>query len=363
MTYMRRALELAQRALGTTSPNPAVGAVVVRDGQVVGEGLTQPAGQDHAEVMALRQAGNQAQGATLYVTLEPCCHQGRTPPCTQAIIEARVGEVHLSVVDPNALVDGKGQKELEEAGIRVVEGEESGASQRLNEAYFKFITTGLPFVVAKFAASLDGKIATRTGDTRWITGETARREAHRLRATADALLVGVGTVLADDPQLTARDDQDVPLPRQPLRIIVDSTGSTPVTARLFQEPGHVLLVGGRVPDERAKVLDAAGAEIVLLPAEGGGVDLTALLALLGQREVISVMVEGGGTLLGGFFDHGLVDKVVAFIAPLIIGGVTATPAVGGQGSGTIAKALRLREVQTQTLGEDLMVVGYPAGVD
>ena len=363
MTYMRRALELAQHALGTTSPNPAVGAVVVRDGQVVGEGFTQPAGQDHAEILALRQAGNQAQGATLYVTLEPCCHQGRTPPCTRAIIESGVGEVHFSITDPNALVDGNGKKELEEAGITVVEGEESGASQRLNEAYFKFITTGLPFVVAKFAASLDGKIATRTGDARWITGEAARREAHRLRTTADALVVGVGTILADDPQLTARDEQDTPMPRQPLRIIVDSTGRPPVTARLFQEPGPVLLVGSRIPDERAKALREAGAEIVLLPAKGGGVDLKALLTLLGERDVVSIMVEGGGTLLGGFFDHGLVDKVVAFIAPLIIGGATATPAVGGQGSDTLAGALHLQEVRTQILGEDLMVVGYPARVD
>ena len=357
--YMHRALDLAQRALGTTSPNPAVGAVLVRDGQVVGEGFTQPAGQTHAEVVALRQAGDQARGAILYATLEPCRHYGRTPPCTQAIIEAGVSEVHVSLTDPNPLVEGKGKRELEEAGIRVVVGEGAEASQRLNEAFFKFITRGLPFVTAKFAASLDGKIATRSGDTRWITGEAARLQAHRLRATADAVIVGIGTVLADDPQLTARDEEGRSLPRQPLRVIVDSSGRIPVTARLFQEPGHVLLAGARVSQERAKDLKHGDVDLVQLPAEDGSVDLKALLVLLGQREVTSVLAEGGGTLLGSLFDQGLVDKVVAFIAPVIIGGAAATPAVGGQGSATLAEALRLRDVQTEHMGEDLMVVGYP----
>ena len=359
MDYMRRALDLAQRALGTTSPNPAVGAVLVRDGHVVGEGFTQPAGQAHAEVVALHQAGDQARGATVYVNLEPCCHYGRTPPCTRAIIQAGVSEVHFSLVDPNSPVAGRGKRDLEEAGIRVVVGEGAEASQRVNEAYFKFITTGLPFVTAKFAASLDGKIATHSGDTRWITGEVARFEAHRLRATADAVMVGIGTVLADDPQLTARDEEGRPLPRQPLRTIVDSSGRIPATARLFQEPGQVMVAGAYVPQEQAKALKHGGAEIVQLPAEDGSVDLKALLALLGQREVTSVLAEGGGTLLGSLFDQGLVDKIVAFIAPIIIGGAAATPAVGGQGSATLTQALRLRDVQTEHVGEDLMVVGYP----
>ncbi len=357
---MRRALALAQQALGTTSPNPAVGAVLVRNGQVVGEGLTQPAGQAHAEVVALRQAGELARGATLYVTLEPCCHHGRTPPCTQAIIDAQVGEVHFSTIDPNPLVAGKGREELQKAGIQVVVGDEGKAARKLNEAYFKFITTGIPFVTAKFGASLDGKIATRTGDTRWITGEAARREAHRLlRATSDAMMVGIGTVLADDPQLTARDPDGHPLPRQPLRIVVDSTGRTPASSRLLQEPGSVLVAGARIPQERAKALSLAGAQVSQFPAENGSVDLKALLAYLGQRDITSVLAEGGGTLLGSLFDHGLVDKVVAFIAPLIIGGVGATPAVGGLGSATLGEALRLQDVHTEQIGEDIMVVGYP----
>ncbi|MSQ22726.1 MAG: bifunctional diaminohydroxyphosphoribosylaminopyrimidine deaminase/5-amino-6-(5-phosphoribosylamino)uracil reductase RibD [Dehalococcoidia bacterium] len=356
---MRRALALAQQAFGTTSPNPAVGAVLVRNGQVVGEGYTQPAGQAHAEVVALRQAGDLARGATLYVTLEPCCHHGRTPPCTQAIIDSQVSEVHFSIVDPNPLVAGKGRAELEKAGIRVVVGEEAEAARKLNEAYFKFITTGIPFVTAKFAASLDGKIATRTGDTRWITGETARREAHRLRAISDAVMVGIGTVQADDPQLSARDTEGHPLHRQPMRIIVDSTGRAPASSRLLQEPGSVLVAGARIPQERAKALSLAGAQVAQFPDETGSVDLKALLAFLGQRQVTSILAEGGGALLGSLFDQGLVDKVVAFIAPLIVGGAEATPAVGGIGSATLGEALRLQDIHIEQLGDDIMVVGYP----
>ena len=359
--YMQRALRLARRALGTTSPNPAVGAVLVRGDRVVGEGFTQPTGRDHAEVVALRQAGDQAQGATLYVTLEPCRLQGRTPPCTQAILQAGVTEVHLAVFDPNPLVAGKGKRELEEGGIRVMVDDGTEASQKLNEAYFKFITTGAPFVTAKFAASLDGKIATRSGESRWITGDVARRRAHKLRAISDAVMVGIGTVLADDPQLTARNQRGRPLPRQPLRVIVDSRSRTPASAKLFLEPGPVLLAAACIPGQPGRTLKPEQAEIVQLPAEDGSVDLKALLAHLGRREVASLLVEGGGVLLGALFDRGLVDKVVAFIAPVIIGGVSATPAVGGLGSATLAEALRLHDVKVERLGEDLMVVGYPAG--
>ena len=361
MDYMKQALALARQALGTTSPNPAVGAVLVKDGLVVGEGYTQPPDQAHAEVVALKRAGDRARGAVLYVTLEPCCHQGRTAACTSAIVAAGVAEVHMAVRDPNPLVDGKGRHELEEAGIRVIVGEQEEAAGKLNEAYLKYIRTRLPFVVAKFAASLDGKIATRTGDARWITGEAARRRAHdELRATSDAVMAGVRTVVADDPQLTARDSQGRPRDRQPLRIVVDSGGRTPVTARLLQEPGKVLIAGARIPQRRARALEQAGAEVLELPAEDGSVDLRALLAALGQREVTTVLVEGGGKLLGSLFDQKLVDKVVAFLAPLIIGGAEAVPAVAGAGSGTIAEAFRLRDVTVEQVGEDLMVVGYPA---
>lgn len=359
MDGMVRALELARQALGATSPNPAVGAVVVRDGQIVGEGFTQPPGQAHAEVVALQQAGEKARGASLYVTLEPCCHYGRTPPCTNAIIQAGLHEVHLSFLDPNPLVSGAGSQQLESAGIRVVIGEAAGASRKLLETYCKFITTGLPFVTAKFAASLDGKLAARGGNSRWITGEAARREAHHLRAISDAVMVGIGTVLADDPQLTARDAQDQPLSRQPLRVVVDSQARTPPSARLLRPPGSVLVACAQAPRVRLRALRDAGAEVVKAAAGDGRVDLKALLQLLGQRGVTSVLAEGGSALLGSLFDLGLVDKVAAFIAPVIIGGAGGLPAVGGQGADSMAQALRLRNREVHPLGEDLLVIGYP----
>ena len=355
---MQRALALAHSALGTTSPNPTVGAVLVKGGQVVGEGVTQPPPGPHAEVVALRQAGERARGSTLYVTLEPCSHFGRTPPCSQALIEAGVAEVHLAVLDPNPLVAGKGQAALEEAGIPTFLGEGAEQAQQLGEAHARYITTGLPFVVAKFAMSLDGKIATATGHSQWITGEEARQHSNRLRGVYDAILVGIETVLADDPLLTYRDPSGTPHQRQPLRVVVDSTGRTPSTARLLAQPGKTLVAMARASTERKALLERAGAEVAALPGEDGRVDLRALLRLLGQREVTSVIVEGGGTLLGALFDQRLVDKVMAFVAPIIIGGGQAPTPVGGIGIRHMAEALALQRVTVERLGEDLLVIGY-----
>jgi diaminohydroxyphosphoribosylaminopyrimidine deaminase/5-amino-6-(5-phosphoribosylamino)uracil reductase len=359
LSHMRRALDLAQLALGSVSPNPPVGAVVVRDGKVVGEGFTQPAGQAHAEIVALTQAGDQAKGATMFVTLEPCRHTGRTPPCTQAIIQAGIKEVRYSITDPNPRVNGKSSLEMKQGNVNVVTGEEEEASRKLIEAYLKFTTTGLPFITVKFAASLDGKIATRESDSRWITGERARREAHRLRAASDAVMVGIGTVLTDDPLLTARDGDDQPLQRQPLRIVVDSRGRTPATARLLKAPGTVLVAGASTPKKAQSALAVMGAETIQFPHEDGTVDLKPLVAYLGQRDLTSLLVEGGSTLLGAFFDMGLVDKVVTFIASVIVGGKEAVTAVGGLGSSTLANAMRLRDVEVQQFDDDLMVTGYP----
>ena len=244
--FMGLALSLALKAVGSVSPNPPVGAVLVRDGEVVGEGYTQPPGQAHAEIVAIRQAGPRARGATLYTTLEPCNHQGRTGPCSEAIIEAGVVEVHSAVTDPNPRVKGGGLSRLSEAGIAVSTGEMAGEASRLIEAYAKHVTTGTPFVTAKFAMSLDGKIATRTGSSQWITGEEARAYAHRLRAASDAVMVGINTVLADDPRLTARDGSGAALGRQPLRVVVDSRGRIPREARMLGEPGSTLVVTGGV---------------------------------------------------------------------------------------------------------------------
>ncbi|MSQ34002.1 MAG: bifunctional diaminohydroxyphosphoribosylaminopyrimidine deaminase/5-amino-6-(5-phosphoribosylamino)uracil reductase RibD [Dehalococcoidia bacterium] len=359
---MARALELARSALGTTSPNPSVGAVIVRAGRIVGEGATRPAGQEHAEVVALKQAGEAARGATLYVNLEPCSHQGRTGPCTQAIINAGIAEVRFALADPNPLVDGKGRRQLEAAGIRVVAGEQQEEAAAVNEGFCKWITTRLPFVTAKAAVSLDGKLATRTGDSRWISGEAARAWAHRLRAASDAVLVGVGTVLADDPQLNARPAGEAAA-RQPLRVVVDSHGRTPPGARLWQEKGAVLIAAaGPLDPARRQALTAAGAQVWEgTSGPDGRVDLAALCRELGRREVTSVLVEGGSTLLGSFFDLLLVDKLHAVIAPLILGGLQAPTMVGGRGVGRIAEALRLHRMRAEALGDDILITGYPKG--
>ena len=358
MTHMARALSLARKALGSVNPNPSVGAVVVKDGRVISEGHTQPPGGPHAEVMALRQAGSNAAGATLYVTLEPCVHFGRTPPCTQAIIGAGIAEVHAAMLDPNPLVNGKGLRELDNAGIRTDVGDLANQACETVEAYTKYITSGMPFVTAKFAMSLDGKIATRTGDSRWITGEEARRYVHELRAASDAVMVGINTVLADDPRLTARDEDDSPRARQPVRIVADSRGRLPGDARLLAEPGETIVA---VADNDPLPLDRlarSGAQVIKAPAEDGSVDLAGLLRELGSREITSVLVEGGSQLLGSMFDQGLVDKVVAFIAPTVIGGRTAPSPVGGSGIATVAEAKRLNRAKVIEFAEDLAVVGY-----
>ncbi|MBI2166050.1 MAG: bifunctional diaminohydroxyphosphoribosylaminopyrimidine deaminase/5-amino-6-(5-phosphoribosylamino)uracil reductase RibD [Chloroflexi bacterium] len=359
MDFMARALEQARQALGKTSPNPAVGALVVKNGAIVGKGHTQAPGQAHAEVVALAQASVNAEGAVLYTTLEPCCHYGRTPPCTRTIVSARIAEVHIATLDPNPLVNGQGRKELEEAGIRTFVGERQAEAQELNEAYFKFVTTGQPFVTAKFAASLDGKIATASGESQWITGMEARRRANSLRGLCDGLMVGVNTVLRDDPLLTARDEDDRPLNVQPLRIVVDSRGRTPSRARLFQSPGKVLIATAVNDTALVERLLRLSAQVEAFPSEDGRVDLRALLEFLGRQHLYSILAEGGGTLLGSLLDMQLVDKVVAFIAPLIIGGQGSLTPVEGRGADRLANALRLKRVRVEHLGDDLMIVGYP----
>ncbi len=346
--------------MGTTSPNPAVGAVIVKEGIVLGEGYTLPPGQNHAEISALNEAGPKARGASLYVTLEPCCTYGRTPPCTQAIIEASIAEVHVAIRDPNPSVNGKGLAELEAAGITVYAGEEEEAAREVSEAFAKHVNTGLPFVTAKFAMSLDGKIATHTGDSKWITGVAARTYVQDIRRTSDAIAVGVNTVLRDDPQLTVRDAKGKSLERQPLRVIFDGTARTPPNARLLKEPGHTLIAVTEAPVERTHSLKDAGAEVLQLPTSNGrNIDPRALFKELGNRGLLSILVEGGGTLLGSLFDDHLVDKIAAFIAPVIIGGQNAPSAVGGNGVANMTESLRLQRVRAEQLGEDLLVIGYP----
>jgi diaminohydroxyphosphoribosylaminopyrimidine deaminase/5-amino-6-(5-phosphoribosylamino)uracil reductase len=364
MDYMEQAIALARLAMGQVSPNPAVGAVIVNKGITVGQGFTQPPGSWHAEIMALQQAQEKARGGVLYVTLEPCCHYGRTPPCTRAVVASGIKEVHLATIDPNPVVAGKGKAELERNGIKTQVGEHETQAKEIIEAYSKYITTGMPFVIAKFAVSLDGKIATRTGDSKWITGEEARRVAHNLRYTADAVMAGVNTIIADDPQLTIRcgGGKGGAMKKQPLRIIVDGRGRTPPSARIFKEIGKTLLTTGRgLPENTLKSLSATGAEIMEFPGQDNSVDLTALFKNLGGRGVTSVLVEGGGILLGSLFDAGLVDKVIAFIAPVVIGGAEAKTAVAGGGAARILDARRLERVTSEKIGDDIMVSGYISG--
>ncbi len=359
LDYMARALELGYRALGATSPNPSVGAVVVRDGSVAGEGCTQPPGGAHAEVVALREAGAAARGATLYCTLEPCSHHGRTPPCTAAIIAAGIAEVRYALRDPDPNVDGAGRRQLEAAGIAVAVGEGDAEARRLHEGYLHQRRTGRPLVIAKFAASLDGKIAASSGDSRWVSGPQTLEWAHSVRPRLDAIIVGVSTVLVDDPLLTARPGGSAEGAHQPLRVVVDSRGRTPAAAKVLTGGSPVLLATTRQSDAAWRsAMTALGAQVEVLPESGGHVDLHALIALLAGRGALQVLVEGGGTLLGSFFDLRLVDKVTAVVAPMIIGGATTATAVAGRGATRMADALRLRDVEVTRLGDDVLVTGY-----
>jgi diaminohydroxyphosphoribosylaminopyrimidine deaminase/5-amino-6-(5-phosphoribosylamino)uracil reductase len=353
--WMARALALAGRGLGLTSPNPAVGAVLVRDGEVVGEGAHLRAGGPHAEAMALAEAGERARGATCYVTLEPCAHHGRTPPCTEALIAAGVAEVVAACRDPHPLVDGRGIERLRAAGVRVRLGVGETQARALNRAFFGAVGRGRPHVTLKAAMTLDGKIAAWDGTSRWITGDPARLEAHRLRFVADAILVGVGTVLRDDPQLTVR-LPDV-APKEPLRVVADSRLRTPPDARILAagDPSRTLIACVEpAPPAAAARLRGRGARVLELPAEGGRVDLRALLLALRGLDVIAVLAEGGTELAWGLVDAGLVDRIAFFLAPRLLGGRTAPGPVGGPGR-ALKDALSLTEVTWRLVGDDLLV--------
>lgn len=357
--FMRRVLDLARRGAGWTRPNPLVGAVVVRDGVVVGEGHHAVCGGPHAEAVALLEAGDRARGADLYLNLEPCVDfpRKRTPPCVDAILRAGVRRVIVATADPNPCVNGRGLHRLREAGVEIVQGVLAEEAQRLNEVFFHWIRARTPFVVLKLALSLDGKIATRTGRSRWITGPESRRAVHSLRARYGAILVGVGTVLADDPSLTVREAEGP----QPVRIVLDSDGRIPLGAKVLS-PGAKTVVAttDRMPPGVAAELRDRGAEVWRLPDDRGRVDLRALLRRLGE-ETDSLLVEGGSEVAWSFLSQGLVHKIAFFYAPRILGGRAAVPAVGGEGVGDPSRALRVRDLAIERVGEDFLVTGYPEG--
>lgn len=356
--WMQRALKLARQAEGYTSPNPIVGSVVVRDGQLVGEGYHQRAGMPHAEIEALHAAGDAAQGATLYVTLEPCNHHGRTPPCTEAIIAAGIAHVVYAVADPNPPASGGAQR-LREAGLQVTADICADEAADLNRFFLYHVRTHLPYVIAKYAMSLDGKIATHTGHSQWITGKAARQHGHQLRHAVDAILVGSGTAIADNPRLTTRLSVDDP--QHPLRIVLDSKGKVPLESHLFSPdlPGQTLVATtDAMSSKHEKQLAAYGVEVLRLPENGWKqVDIDALLHVLGQRGIQSILIEGGSTVLSAFFDGDQVNEVWAFIAPVIIGGEDAPSPIGGFGAATMQQALRLADRQIELLGDDVLIRG------
>ena len=358
-THMKLALRLAARGAGWVSPNPMVGAVVVKEGRVVGRGYHRRAGAPHAEVEALRSAGEAARGADLYVTLEPCNHQGKTPPCTQAILAAGVRRVIIAARDPNPQVTGGGAEFLASQGVDITMGVLETEARRLNEAWLHYINTGRPWVMAKAACSLDGKIATVGGESQWLTGEAARAVGHRLRHRVDAIVVGVGTVLADDPQLTTRRPRGPG--KDPIRVVLDSRLRLPLTSRLLHLDSAAptwVATTSQAPPETIRSLEAKGAQVLVLPAEAGRVSLSALLKELGTRQVQSLLVEGGAETLGTFFDQRLVNQFYFFYAPKILGGQQAPGMVGGQGIIHLGQAHIARDLSIRRIGGDLLVSGY-----
>ncbi len=353
--WMKHALELAERGRGHAEPNPLVGAVIVRDGQLIGDGWHQKYGQAHAEINALAAAGPNARGATLYVTLEPCCHHGKTPPCTDAVLAAGITRVVAAMPDPFPLVSGKGADQLRAAGVIVEVGVCEAEARRLNAPYLTLLQKGRPYLHAKWAMTLDGKIATWSRDSKWISGEASRRVVHDIRGRMDAILVGVGTVLADDPRLTARG----PYARLPARIVLDTHGHIPLESQLVatarQVPTFVFTTAA-MPQAKREGLVASGCGVEVV---GGSPrpDPVAVLQRLGQWRFTNLLVEGGAGILGSFLDAGVIDEVHVFIAPILIGGESALSPIGGSGVEKIAEALRVKNVEVECFGGDLYLHG------
>ena len=360
--HMRRAIELAKR--GNTAPNPMVGAVLVKADKTIAEGFHSHAGGPHAEVVALRKAGKKAKGADLYVNLEPCCHQGRTPPCTDAIIKSGVSKVYIGMKDPNKLVNGKGIRRLKAAGIKISVGLLKEDCEKLNEGFVKFMKTGLPFVTMKTAISLDGKIATRTGNSQWISGTESRNFVHELRNQNSAILIGTNTILKDNPQLTCRLKKMGG--RHPTRIILDRENKIPLKAKVFSNSKKqrvIYVSGSKISLKRKKTLVEKNIEIINGKTNKSGFDLKHLMKHLVKKDLTSVLIEGGGEINNSALKAGIVDKIYIFISPILIGGKQAPGLIGGLGVSKIVKALSLKNMKVTEMGEDLMVEAEPCSAE
>ena len=357
--YMKQAVELAGRGMGFVNPNPLVGAVIVKDDQIIGRGWHEYFGGPHAEVNAIKDANGNAGNATIYVTLEPCSNYGKTPPCSLEIIRNKFSRVVVGCIDPNPLVAGRGIEMIRNAGIEVQSGILENEVKELNEVFFKFISTQMPFVVMKTAMSLDGKITTKTGDSKWISGEESRKRVHELRNQYSGIMVGINTVIKDDPLLNVRDINGNT--KNPIRIIVDSKARTPLKAKIINSPEiapTIIAVTDQAPDEKLSQLKEKKVQVIVCSEQNNRVDLRFLMQELAKQNIDSILLEGGGTLNFEAIQQGIVDKVIVFIAPKIIGGVEAITPVEGRGISRLTNAVELENLKTIQSGQDIMIEGY-----
>lgn len=355
--WMRRVLRLAEKGRGRTSPNPMVGAILVKDDKLVAEGYHAKAGEAHAEIIALQRAREEARGAILYLNLEPCAHYGKTPPCAPQVVEAGVKRVVIGMEDPNPLVKGKGIEILRSAGLDVEIGILEKECRRLNETFCKYISEKVPFIILKAAATWDGKIATRNGDSKWISGERSRRFVHKLRKQVDGVLVGIGTVLKDDPLLTAR----IRGWRDPYRIVLDSRLKISEEARVIGTPPSKAIIATTIlaPRDKIERLEKRGVQILIVDSKEGRINLKTCLSKLGEIGMASLLVEGGSQINGSFLDEGLIDKLLLFLSPKLIGDHQALGIFGGRGVSNLQEAIVLKEMKTKRIGDDVLLEGYP----
>lgn len=355
--YMKRAINLARKGVGKTSTNPLVGAVIVKNGKIIGEGYHKYYGGNHAEIEAINNAKESVKGATVYVNLEPCFHYGKTPPCALRLVKEGVSKVVIGMRDPNPKVAGQGIKILEDSGIEVIIGILEKEAIELNEVFIKYITKGIPFIYLKYAMTLDGKIASITGDSKWISNEKSRKEVHKLRNKVGGIMVGVNTIIADDPNLTTREKEG----QDPIRIIVDSNCRIPPTAKVLHLDSNVrtiVAVTKNADPLKIALIEETGAEVFVIEDRDGKVNLKELIKILGTKGIDSILIEGGGSLSWSALEEELVDKVQVYIGPKLIGGATANTPVGGKGIAQMSEAIELYDIKRKMFDEDIMIEGY-----